>query len=231
MNGSCDAVGRWRVLEAQSGAQDAEVIPIDGATVDQIIDYCKKHNIPCKVVVVGGWLDERKYGYGARLPEMPKHTDLRQEFDDSEELPDGSTLYRQGKIIQVWHPDGDHETWTLRSEDEAAQHFEELKVRWAEEPVGARESVASAEFNSIEPGDLVTIITPQGQERTGRAVMRGPGWQAGRTYGPRCPTPGDAAAGGKGVPPIAALLASREPCGDRQPSTAVPTVTRLVPAR
>jgi len=32
-------------------------------------------------------------------------------------------------------------------------------------------------LKTIKPGDRVTIVTPQGQERTGRAVMRGPhGW-------------------------------------------------------
>jgi hypothetical protein len=38
----------------------------------------------------------------------------------------------------------------------------------------------------IHPGDRVTIMTPQGQRRTGRAVMRGPaGWvlNMGGRYG------------------------------------------------
>lgn len=35
----------------------------------------------------------------------------------------------------------------------------------------------NATFHYIRAGSRVTIVTPQGQERTGRAVMRGPaGW-------------------------------------------------------
>ena len=44
-------------------------------------------------------------------------------------------------------------------------------------------------FESIRPGDRVTILTPHGQELSGRAVMRGPaGWvlNLGGRYG----TPG-----------------------------------------
>lgn len=41
-------------------------------------------------------------------------------------------------------------------------------------------------LSSIAPGDLVTISLPQGQKRSGRAVMRGPyGWvlNAGGKHG------------------------------------------------
>jgi hypothetical protein len=41
-------------------------------------------------------------------------------------------------------------------------------------------------FSTIEPGDRVTIVTPRGQEMTGRAMMRGPaGWvlNLGGRYG------------------------------------------------
>lgn len=41
-------------------------------------------------------------------------------------------------------------------------------------------------LHSVAPGDLVTISTPQGQTRSGRAVMRGPhGWvlNAGGKHG------------------------------------------------
>jgi hypothetical protein len=44
-------------------------------------------------------------------------------------------------------------------------------------------------YSSIRPGSRVTIVTPQGQFRTGKAVMRGPfGWvlNMGGRYG----TPG-----------------------------------------
>lgn len=47
----------------------------------------------------------------------------------------------------------------------------------------------SAIFSSIRPGSRVTIMTPQRQLRTGKAVMRGPfGWvlNLGGRYG----TPG-----------------------------------------
>jgi hypothetical protein len=48
-------------------------------------------------------------------------------------------------------------------------------------------------FDKIGPGDRVTILTPHGQERTGKAVMLGPaGWvlnMGGRHGTPAVATP------------------------------------------
>ena len=49
--------------------------------------------------------------------------------------------------------------------------------------------MSTPNINEIRPGDKVTILTPHGQHRTGRVVMRGPaGWvlNLGGRYG----TPG-----------------------------------------
>lgn len=40
-----------------------------------------------------------------------------------------------------------------------------------------RKNLGSYPFSAIKAGCRVTIVTPHGQQRTGRAVMRGPaGW-------------------------------------------------------
>lgn len=40
-----------------------------------------------------------------------------------------------------------------------------------------RKNLGSYPFSTIKPGCRVTIVTPHSQQRTGRAVMRGPaGW-------------------------------------------------------
>ena len=44
--------------------------------------------------------------------------DLRTEYDDKHLFRNGSTLYRRGKIFQIWYPDYGPETWTLPTDDE-----------------------------------------------------------------------------------------------------------------
>lgn len=61
------------------------------------------------------------------------HPDLRQDHDEQTTVK-GGTLYRKGKIVQVWwdHLPGEEgrETWTSPDADNAAREYNNMKERW-----------------------------------------------------------------------------------------------------
>jgi len=68
----------------------------------------------------------------------PPANDLRKNFDDKKESKD-ATLYRKGKILQVWWRrlgEGGSETWTFPTEENAISSFDDFDSREFEGQLG-----------------------------------------------------------------------------------------------
>lgn len=60
---------------------------------------------------------------------MTKKVDLRLDYDDCRDVPNG-TLYRKGAVNQVWWSDDKPETWTAPTEQSAIDNFNCMVERW-----------------------------------------------------------------------------------------------------